>query len=113
MSLLSDAVRVANDATSALGMQATVRLGKYQGDGGTGDPDWKWTTHAAIVEHKSELVYSSDGREQVAHHTITFLNPKIVVNEGDQIKWNGITDTVKSVSSPVDSTGRLLVQAYL
>ena len=113
MTILSDAVGLVNSVTSALGVQATVRLGKYLSDDGAGDPEWKYTTHSVVLQYKSQMVLTSDGREVVSGHSVTFLNPRVVVNEGDQITYKNVTDVVKSVSSPVDSTGRLLTQAFL
>lgn len=113
MSLLSSAVKLIDDATASLGFQAVVQLGHDIGDDGKGDPTWKTTSRAAIIEYKVRQVATSDGTVVASTHSVTFLKPQVVVNEGDTITYKGLTNTVKAVASPVDTTGRLLTTAYL
>ena len=113
MSLLSDAVGLIDGVTGSLGFQANVQLGTDKGDDGVGDPTWKIKTRAAVIEYKVRQVTDAEGRVVASKMTVTFLKPNVAVNVGDQITYKGQTNTVISVSSPVDITGRLITTAYL
>ena len=113
MSLLSDAVGLIDNVTGSLGFQANVQLGSDKGDSGTGDPTWKIRTRAAIVEYKVRQVADAEGKVVASKMSVTFLNPNVAVDPGDQITYKGETNTVISVASPVDTTGRLITTAYL
>ena len=113
MSLLSDAVSLIDDVTTTLGFKANVQHGRDTGDAGVGDPTWKIKTRAAVIEYKVRQVSDSSGVIVASKMTVTFLNPNVAVDTGDKITYKGETNTVISVSSPVDTTGRLLTTAYL
>lgn len=121
MSLLSNAVKIANSVTLGLGMQAQgsqkVTLMTLSTDAGIGAPVYTPSAgkkYNAVVEKKQRQVRSFSGDLVMSSTTVLFLDPKIVVAAGDQIiladKSGGL---VLGTSGPVDASGQLITEAYL
>lgn len=118
MTLLSNAVRLANKVTLGLKMQAQgdkkVTLQKYLGDGGVGSPTYSSKKYDAVVEKKQRQVRTFSGELGVSGTTVTFLVPSIVVTERDRIVLaDGTGGEVIAVGGPVDASGQLLLECYL
>lgn len=114
MSILSKAVKIADKTTKSLGFQAKVTLGLWKQDEGTNAPTYKTVANVdAIVQYKQNRIAGSDGELLVSECTVTFTNPTTVIRAGDDITFDGKKNVVKSVTSPVDKTGKLMTQAYL
>jgi len=118
MSILSDAVALANTITKSLQMQAQgsqrVTLKNFISDGGSGNPTYSDTLHDAVVEKKIRQVKTFAGTIATSTHTVTFLDPAVVVKEHDQIFLaDGTGGDVMSSGGPVDATGQLLTEAFL
>lgn len=118
MTLLSDAVKIANDVTLGLQMQSQgakqITLQKYDGDGGVGAPQYTSKKYDALVEKKQRQVRTFSGELGVSHATVTFLVPTIVVSEKDRIVLSDGTDgAVIGISGPMDESGQLLRECYL
>lgn len=121
MSLLSGAVKIANDVTLSLGMQAQgakkVTLKKFSSDGGTGSPIYTpsaGTKYSAVVEKRQRQVRTFSGALAVSNTTVLFLDPAIVVGEHDVIVLHdGSGGEVIGCGGPVDESGQLLTEVYL
>src|SRR6185503_18298322 len=89
MTLLSNAVAIADRVTRSLKMQAQdsqkVTLRSFTGDGGVGAPAYADKKYDAVVEKKQRQVRSFSGVLTMANATVTFLKPSIRVKPNDQI----------------------------
>lgn len=118
MTILSDAVAIANEVTNALEMQVAgqqqILHRSFTGDGGVGAPQYKNQKRNAVVSKKTRQVRSFSGALVVSTTQVTFLNPRVVVKEHDLIiladKSGG---PVIGTASPVDASGVLMTEAYL
>lgn len=118
MTLLSNAVALANKVTKGLKMQAQdsqqVTLKTYTGDGGRGNPTYDDALLDAIVEKKIRQVRTFGGLLAGSLHTVTFLDPAVSVREHDQIFLaDGTGGDVLGSGGPVDASGQLMTEAYL
>lgn len=114
MSLLSNAVKVADSVTKSLGMQVRVTVKQFVQDGGTGDNVEKDVKASAVVSKKTRTVRSFGGELVAVSTTVTFVNGKITIGEHDRIFLpDGSGGPVVGTSSPVDASGKLITEAYL
>lgn len=118
MTLLSNAVRIANKVTLGLRMQAQdgqqVTLKTFTGDGGVGAPVYSSKKRDAVVEKKLRQVRSFSGILTTSSVTVTFLDPTVAVKPNDQIILaDGTGGEVIGAGGPVDASGQLLTEAYI
>ncbi len=114
MTLLFNAVRIADKVTKALKMQTRVTLKMFVSDGGKGDPTYKSSKYDAIVERKQRQVRSFSGELVLSTSSVTFVNGTVNVGEHDVILLpDGSGGPVVGTSNPMDEGGKLITEAYL
>lgn len=114
MTLLSNAVAIANKVTKSLKFQAVVTHQSYVSDGGTGDPTYTSKKRDAIVSKKQRKVRSFSGELVASSSSVTFLDPKVSVGQRDIILIpDGTGGEVVGTGGPVDASGQLMTEAYI
>lgn len=105
MSLLSNAVALANKVTGSLGMQVDVTWTPITTDGyGTRVPGTV-ATIKAIVDWKQRNVVTRSGETATSRATVTILDPTIIIGFNDLLVLpDGSTGPILAMSGPMDSS---------
>lgn len=117
MTLLSDVVKVIDEVTQGLGMQAIVTHKVFTGDGGIGDAAYTIKKRKAAVTQKLRQVRSFSGELVASNTTVTFVRPTTMGVDGGAhdliILADGTGGAVVGVSAPHDASNQLIAEAYL
>lgn len=116
MSILSQAVKIADKVTKSLKMQSEVTHYSFAGDGGNGAPTYKptnGTKRFAIVDEKQRQVRSFSGTLVPSNATVLFVG-KVAVKPNDQIKLaDGTWGEVVGEGGFIDKESKVYTEVYL